>query len=252
VVRCAFAILLSITALPPQSAHSQAKAKSRPAVSILLPPTIPSETVQIHYFLYGPSGGYGGFVAKKAGVHSYDIPTLAEGKPAAELKMIVYASGCEIQTFLIPLTEVSETTQNFQCQSVRTVKLSGEVVPSELVRDKNTELVITYMAYWAHEFYGISDGIVTTLQAATVSPGANGMFQVDLPYFSIDAANSSAQLRSGFMLTLRDSKTGNYIGNDLEPDVTELRLYQAPGLRIRSQYPDVVSFSEHVNRARPD
>jgi hypothetical protein len=60
--------------------------------------------------------------------------------------MIVYAPGCEIQRFVIPLAEDSRVSQEFLCQPVETVKLSGHIVPDVLVRNTNAELVVTYMA----------------------------------------------------------------------------------------------------------
>jgi hypothetical protein len=156
--------------------------------------------------------------------------------------MIVYASGCEIQQFVLPLAEHSRVSQEFPCQRVNTVKLSGKIVPSALVRDNNAELVVTYMAYWAHGFYGISDGFVTKFHLTTVSPDANGMFQVDLPYFSADAEASSSDQRASFWLMLRDSKTWNPIASNLEPDIPELRI-EGHSLRIRSHYPDGLKFT---------
>jgi hypothetical protein len=207
---------------------------------ISLPSNVPSETVQISYFLIGPFGGYGGYAARRTGVDSYEIPTIVEGKAATEIRMIVYASGCEIQQFVIPLAEHSRVSQEFPCQPVETVKLSGNV-PTELVRDNNAELVVTYMAYWAHGFYGIADGAVTEFHLATVSPDANGMFQVDLPYFTVDAVASSSERRASFRLMLRDSKTWNHIAS-LEPEKQEVRL-QEHAFRIRSHYPDDVIFT---------
>ena len=144
------AILLGMAGLLPQSAQTPKIASFLQSVSISLPPDILSETVQISYFLVGPFGGYGGYAAQRTGVQSYDIPTVAEGKAATEIRMIVYASGCEIQQFVIPLAEHSRVSQEFPCQRVETIKLSGHIVPDELVRDTNAELVVTYMAYWAH------------------------------------------------------------------------------------------------------
>jgi hypothetical protein len=181
VVGWVLAILLGMAGLLPQSAQTPKAASFLPSVSISLPPDILSETVQISYFLVGPFGGYGGYAAQRTGVHSYEIPTMVDGKAATEIRMIVYASGCEIQQFVIPLAEHSRGSQEFPCQPVETVKLSGHIVPDALVRDTNAELVVTYMAYWAHGFYGIADGFVTGFHLATVSPDANGMFQVDLP-----------------------------------------------------------------------
>ena len=224
------------------STRTPAQEGDLPIVLIALPRNIPSETVQISYFLVGPFGGHGGYTTDRTGVHSYEIPTLVDGKAATEIRMIVYAPGCEIQRFVVPLTEHSRASQEFTCQPVETVGLSGHIVPDKLVRDTNAELVVTYMAYWAHGFYGIADGFVTGFHVATVSPDANGMFQVDLPYFSVDAEASSSEQRASFRLMLRDAKTGNHIASNLEPEKQELRL-QDHGLQVRSQYSDDLIFT---------
>jgi hypothetical protein len=234
-------LLIGLAGLLPQSAQTPKTASFLPSVSISLPPDVLSETVQISYFLIGPFGGYGGSAALRPAVRSYEIPAMVGGKAATEIRLIIYASGCEIQTFVIPLAEDSRVSQEFPCQRVATVKLSGQIVPNELARDNNAELVVRYMAYWAHGFYGISDGFVTEFLLATVSPDANGMFQVDLPYFSTDAESSSPQQRASFRLMLRDSKTWNHIASNLDPEKQELRLQQH-GLRIRSHYPDNLLF----------
>ena len=236
------AVLLGAAGLLLQSPQTPKTANFLPSVSISFPQDILSETVQVSYFLVGPFGGHGGYTTDRTGVHSYEIPTLVEGKTATEIRMIVYAPGCEIQQFVIPLAEDSRVSQEFPCQPVETVKLSGHIVPDALVRDTNAELVVTYMAYWAHTFYGIADGFVTGFRIATVSPDAKGMFQVDLPYFSVDAEASSSEQRASFRLLLRDAKTGNHIASILEPEKQELRL-QEHGLRIRSQYPDDLIFT---------
>jgi hypothetical protein len=241
-VRCIFAIFLGMAASLSVEAQTHSKTEDLPSVFILLPATIPSETVQISFFLIGRFGGYGDYAAERTGVRSYDIPTVVEGKAATEIRMIVYAPGCEIQQFVIPLAEHSRVSQEFPCQPVETVKLSGHIVPDALVRDTNAEWVVTYMAYWAHGFYGIKDGSVTGFHLATISPDANGMFQVDLPYFTVDAEASSSEQRASFRLMLRDPKTGNYIASNLEPEKQELRL-QEHGLRIQSQYPDDLIFT---------
>ena len=239
-VRRLLVTLVGIVALLAGTTQTPARAEDSPSASISLPPNVPSEKGQISYFLTGSFGGYGGYTARRTGVDSYEIATTVEGKAATEIRMIVYASGCEIQQFVIPLAEHSRVSQEFPCQPVATVKLSGNV-PTELVRDNNAELVVSYMAYWAHGFYGIGDGAATEFQVATVSPDANGMFQVDLPYFTVDAVASSSERRASFRLMLRDSKTWNHIAS-LEPEKQEVRL-QEHALRIRSHYPDDVIFT---------
>jgi hypothetical protein len=178
VVRCILVVLVGIAALLTGTTQTPARAEDSLSVSISLPPDFPSETVQISYFLIGSFGGYGGYAAQRTGVHSYEIPTIVQGKAATEIRMVVYASGCQIQQFVIPLAEHSRVSQEFSCQPVQTVKLSGRIVPDELVRDNHAELVVTYMAHWAHRFFGITDGPVTGFRLATVSPDANGMFEI--------------------------------------------------------------------------
>jgi len=236
VVRDGFAILLGIAALP------TIVSQTSPTVSISLPPNIPSETAQIAYHLVGPFGGYGGYTEQRAGVHSYEIETSVEGNAATEIRMIVYAPGCEIQTFIVPLADDSRVKQEFECQPVPSVMLSGQIVPNALVRDKNVELVITYMAFWAHEFFGIVDGPVAELRLATVSPDSNGMFQVDLPHFSADATPSSSRPRASLCLMLRDSKTWNHIASSLEPEIPEFRS-EDHSLRIQPYYPIGLKFT---------
>ncbi len=110
-VRCIFAIFLGMAASLSLEAQTHSKAEDLPSVSILLPANIPSETVQISYFLIGPFGGYGSRTEQRVGLHSYEISALVEGKAATEIRMIVYVSGCEIKTFISPLRGDSRVEQ---------------------------------------------------------------------------------------------------------------------------------------------
>ena len=131
-VRCVLVILLGMVALLPCLTRTPMHADDSRFVSISLPPNVPSETVQISYYLVGPFGGYGSYVVQQVGVSSYQIPAMVDGKAATEIRVIVYASGCEIQKFVIPLTENLRVSREFPCQRVETVKLSGQIVPNEL------------------------------------------------------------------------------------------------------------------------
>jgi len=241
-IRCTLAILLGIAV--PQSLGSQAFSgqASSPSVSVVLPVNLDSEAVQISYFMVGPFGGYGGYTKQDPSVRSYEIAASVEGRAATQIKIIVYASGCEIRTFVLAVQQDSKLKEEFQCQAVPAVRLSGQVVPSELVRDRNTELVITYMAFWAHEFFGITDGPVTEFRLAILSPDEHGMFQVDLPDFSADDPTISSRENATFHLMLRDVKTWNHIASNLEPDLIDFRSMDH-GLIIRPSYPSHLNFS---------
>jgi hypothetical protein len=198
--------------------------------------------VQIVYFMVGPFGGSGGYIEGRAGLHSYEIAPSVEGKAATEIRMLVYAAGCEIQIFVVPLADTSRVKREFECQPVRSVMLSGQIVPNDLVRDKNAELIVTYIAFWAHEFFGIVDGSVAEIRLASISPDANGTFQVELPQFRKDAMQSSSQPRASLHVLLRDSKTLNPIAYNLQPDVPGLRS-EDHGLRIPLDYPSGLKFT---------
>lgn len=92
-IRCIFSILLVISAFLFPAAQTPSQPDDFPSVSVLLPANIPSENVQISYFLIGPFGGYGGYTKQRPGLQSYEISALVEGKAAHEIRMIVYRVG---------------------------------------------------------------------------------------------------------------------------------------------------------------
>lgn len=260
------AVIVGLAVLPSLAAQTSPSPKISPSVSVALPPNVPSETVQIAYYLIGPFGGYESYTDKKAGVHSYEIATSepsvvglleqpndhgtshkARSGPATQIKITVYARGCEIQTFDLPLAVDSTVKEEFDCQPVVKVRPSGQIQPRELVRNKKAELIVTYMVMWAYDFFGIADGAETEFRLASVSPDVNGMFQVDLPHFRIDAERTSFRSMASFGLMLGDSVTGNPIAFNLEPASPEF-MTEEHTLRIQSQYTTTLRFIETPSR----
>src|SRR5216684_3815203 len=88
-------------------------------------------------------------------LHASPYPCHSPGHPCPTV--IGYARFCKTGhfffSFSLPVDEDSTLKGEFNCQPVPSVTLSGRIVPNELVRDRNTELVITYMAFWAHQFF---------------------------------------------------------------------------------------------------
>lgn len=220
----------SITGLPTsnQSTH--------PLVSISLPTGVASETVQIVYQMTGPFGGYGGYVKPQRDLRSYQIEASAEGRPAESIKILVYAAGCDFQTFDVSLSRDSPVRKQFACDVLPEVTLRGQL-PAELIRGRAAELMIIYVAHWACDFFGLADCAVPQFQIALGPLDESATFNVSLPNFGIRDHSRSATMR----LILRDPKTWNGIAPDLVPELPEYRS-DALGLKIASSYPDALKF----------
>src|SRR5690348_5418548 len=100
--------LLIMPALP-------GRAAAAPTITISLAPGIHSEDVNISYVLYGAFGAAGASVPAQANVPSYQINPLHEGKLAASIKAVIYASGCEFDTFEADLSGDTAIEKSYEC-----------------------------------------------------------------------------------------------------------------------------------------
>jgi hypothetical protein len=181
-------------------------AQDRPKVSLMLPTGIASETVHIEYFLTGPFGGYGGFVRAESKRTSLEIDPFVEGRLAENIKIIAYLPGCEIITldFTFSGTHVE---RRLDCYPLGSVTFQGQVLLPAGAGKQNGEVEIRYLAFWSHEFFGISDGPVTEIRLATVRPDRYGKFETTLP----DLYKQYGLGYGAIELILRDGNTGNVI-----------------------------------------
>jgi hypothetical protein len=95
------------------------------------------------------------------------------------------------------------------------------------------------MAYWAHGFFGIADGAVTTFHVARVTPDEGGAFQVPLPNFAKDAVTESFHRDAGLRFTARERDTGNILSLLAPANVPGNNLRDLP---IKPKYPSEVIF----------
>ena len=246
--RCLLAVVL--IAIPARFSRTQPKQipDNSHTVSISLPADIPSETVQIRYFMSGSFGGYGGFIEPRPNQTDYEIDASAQGKPADSIKILVYAIGCKFQTFDLELMQVPDPKVMFVCEPLPQIRIDGEI-SSALMRHENAELNVRYMAFWASDFFGIKDGPVTEFQLATTTPDLDGNFRLDIPDFSADNKNSTYPGGASLGFSLRDPKTLNPIALNLSPEGTEYQS-EAQGLRILPSYPAGLKFVN--SRESPD
>lgn len=235
-----FRLFLRLAVLLLTAAPACSRGNTSPTVSISFPANIPFETVQIHYFMVGAFGGRGGQAESHRDLGVYEINASEQGQAATGIKILAYAAGCEIRTFDLSLSQNPYPHEHFVCKALPKVMLSGRV-PGELIRERKAEIVIHYMAYWAHGFFGIADGPVTAFRLAIVSPDHDGSFRVEIPDFGNDSGLSSPQTRADLLLMLRESKTWNHIASSLKPELSAVRS-EYGGLKIQSSYPGNLTF----------
>lgn len=230
-------VLLTLAAMGPRPFSDSA---SDPTVSIALPADVRSDTMQVHYFLSGPFGGYSSRLEPKHDVRRYEINTALKGKPANSIRVLVYAPGCRFQTFVLALSDKRNLQEKFVCEALPTIKLKGRI-PVELLKDQNAELIALYTAFWAQEFFGIKDGSLPRLPVSRAEPDDQGEFAMEIPDFLKDPHPISGEPSESLWLVLRDSQTLNPVAFNLEPERPEFRT-QTNQLRIASTYPQPMNF----------
>lgn len=222
---------------------AQAPARSR--LSVVVPPGVPSETVQITYALGGSFGSYGKTVSVEPNVSEYPINTTIDGKAASGIQLVVWAPGCETRTYSLNLEKGSLRHRlTYECATLPLVTLTGRIHPFGPIAGKPMELAIFFRASWECEFFGWNDCMVPQILVTTVTPDADGAFWARVPDFDSDPviAKSKSSLRQSgeFWMLLRNPKTLNPIA-ELEAEIEDFR---APGgaLKALSAYPSDLVF----------
>lgn len=209
-------------------------AQDRPKVSLALPSRIASETVQIEYFLTGPFGGYGGFVRAESKRASYDIEPFVDGRAAENIKIIAYLPGCEIVTLDLAFSGMP-IERWLDCYPLGTFSFRGQILPGSKSLGQNREIEVSYLALWSHEFFGISDGPVTTIRLGTIRPGRDGKFEITLP----DLYKQSSLGDGAMQFILRDVKTRTIIAFLRPAEATNSSI-----LAVLASYPTVQFLAE--------
>ncbi len=200
--------------------------------SIHLPPDIASETVQINYFMTGPFGERGDYVTAERGRVIYEIPASVDGEPAATVKVIAYMPGCEIATLEVSMQGASQA-RTLLCKALGWTPLRGRISPLSMIQGKRIEVAVNYVALWDHVFFGIMDGLVTSIHVATAVVDENGQFEVEMP----DYSKQTNLGRGEFQFTLRQTPGGALAL--LRPGGTPEDSF---GLEVRSSYAPFIVF----------
>jgi hypothetical protein len=189
--------------------------------------------VQIVYFMTGRFGGYGSFVNVEKGKAEYEILAAVKDVPAETFKLIAFLPGCQIE---IRDTRVQSprSTMQLACVPLAQIRLRGQVTPSPKIHPGD-RIEINYLAEWDFDFFGISDGPVTTFHIAEASLDANGLFDFSVPDFFAQPGLSQGE----FQFLLQEDKPGGS-RTDLHPS-DDAGLFR--GLRVEAIYPSIIRFA---------
>jgi len=199
-------IVLSLLGIFPSMVLQTERPSEPPRVIFSFPSDISSEDVQINYFMTGPFGGNGGYVKSEKGKSSYEVVAAVEGRPAQTMKVIAYLPGCEIVTLTFHVQDKNE--EMLPCHRLGSSLFRGQIVSGAVVHGEPSEVEVRYVALWGHRFFGIYDGLVTTIRIATPVPDESGRFAVDLPDFYKQTDLGEAE----FEFILRRRGSGNIVG----------------------------------------
>ncbi len=221
------------------SAHAGLGQDQPAPFEIRLPSEVRSEQVQVRYYLTGPFGANGGFLKAEPERNSYLIETSVNHQAADSLRVILYAPGCQIVTLSIDSISEAEKGADVNCEDLPPMTFNGRVDLPEALRARPYEVEITYMAYWAHRYFRIADGPVTSFILARVQPDEGGAFHVELPNFNKDAVTASYRRDAGLQFIARELGTGNIVAF-LAP--VNAHDNDSRDLAIKPKYPAEVIF----------
>jgi len=244
--------LLPVSTMTAQSGSASEQHASR--VSITLDPSVHSEDVDIHYKMVGDFGGYYSFVRPQPNVRQYFITASFENKPAKEMTVVVYATGCQFEAFEIDLaTSEQEVNRQFDCQPLRTVRITGYIDPQELPADKPVTITAGLSADWLCGFFHLVDCLVPSVdlgQVGSIDPAADGNFEMAIADFSADPLlnlvpqPTTNALRVGTVLFVLRDKLGRTVAAIRPKGSTP----ENQNLTIQRDYPNPIVF-EKVRQA---
>jgi len=152
------------------------------SVEIQLPPGVDSAHFFARYVLAGQD--FGGWVDARAGVRSYFIDTTVGQRPASEIRAILYAPGCAIQTLSAALA-AGRSAFPFVCQPVRNVRIAGAIVRPGDFQGHQLTVQARYVLRWAASFLGVDLNMVTGIPVGDpIDVSADRPFAVSIPDLS--------------------------------------------------------------------
>ena len=145
---------------------------------------------------------FGGWVEPRPKVSSYLISTVRGGVPASRIRALVYAPGCAIRAFDLPLSTSDREEYSLVCEPASSLSITGTITRTDRLYGHEVRLQAKYVARWAQAFFGIDRAILTEIPVGAVAePSVEGRFDLSIPDLLNDpvagAPDHPATSRSG-------------------------------------------------------
>jgi hypothetical protein len=210
-------------------------------LEIKLPKGVPSESVFIRYVLAGED--FGSWVEPRPKVSSYLISTVRGGVPASRIRALVYAPGCAIRVFDLPLSTSDREEYALICEPSSNLWITGAITRTDRLYGHEVRLQAKYVARWAQAFFGIDRAILTEIPVGVVAePSVEGRFDLSIPDLLNDPVAGAPDHPGDLQIWARDKVTGAIIAQLVPTGPATLKTPMG-GLKIRSEYPPGMVFA---------
>jgi hypothetical protein len=214
-------------------------------IRLILPPGVDARSCQLHYFLGGPFGGYGGFVQPPLHASEFEIETIHEGAAVETLSAYLYCSGFQLETIAFDsLPDLNRRNVHLDPKALGTVRFRGAV---RGLISQNVEVLyvdVDYSPVWNCEFFHLPDCAYGSWRIASARLDTDGRFSTSLPDFARDARIRSFTDPGEFTFHIRDQETGNPLF-ELKPAGGHSRLGNVP---VAHAYPGEQIFDAELPR----
>lgn len=133
--------------------------------------------------------------------------------PSTHIRAILYAPGCQLQTFDLPITELRAYNYSFQCHAVPQTEIQGVVTRADRLSTYSWAIQARYVAGWAPQFFGYDDGTATVIPLESTSnfDPRDLTFRLSMPDLSQDVLANSQNHPGQIQIWAQDAKTGKRI-----------------------------------------
>ncbi len=138
---------------------------------------------------------------------------LVAAGPATDIRAVLYAPGCQLQTFDLAMTEPRAYNYSFECSALPQTEIRGVITHADRLSSHSLAIKAKYVARWASQFFGYYDGTDTVipLESTSTFDPQTLTFRLSMPDLSKDFLASSNEHSGEIQIWARDANTDKRI-----------------------------------------